>query len=116
VDELAAQRDCALIQRGLWSPGWGPQPQAAQQAYAVLQEQLARAPRLLRLFGRRFLPATPRAAGNPVFSIVQTDIILYGNDLSDYFVRAFGVPRPRWAANTPRTIPFWSELVALNGG
>ncbi len=116
ADTGAWEQVTPAFQPRLWLSSWGPQPQTAEQAYAVLHEQLARAPRLLRLFGHRFLPATPRAAGNPVFSIVRTDIIVYGNDLSDYFAREFGVPRPRWAANTPRTIPFWSELVALNGG
>lgn len=116
VDTGVWEQVTPAFQRRLWSPSWGPQPHSAEQAYTIVQEQLIRAPRLLRIFGHRFLPATPLAAGNPVFSIVQTDIIVYGNDLADYFAREFGVPRPSWAADTPRTIPFWSELVELNGG
>lgn len=68
------------------------------------------------MFAHRFIPDTPAAAGNPVFSIVQTDIIHYGSDLADYFAREFGVPRPSWAAQAPKEIPFWSDLVRLNSG
>jgi hypothetical protein len=100
----------------LWSPTWGPVPQDKQTAYAVLGDQLARAPRLIPIWFHRCIPDRPQAAGNPVYSIVQTDIISYGNDLADYLYREFGVPRPVWAAAVPREIPFWSELVRLNNG
>lgn len=100
----------------LWQPDWGPAPQGTDTAYTVVSEQFARAPRLIRVFSHRFLPDRPLAAGNPVFSIVQTDIIPYGNDLADYFAHEFGVPRPAWAAKTTREIAFWSDLVRLNDG
>lgn len=50
--------------------------------------------------------------GNPVFSIVQTDIIYYGTDLADYLHAEFGVPRRAWAATDARVIRFWSDFVS----
>lgn len=60
--------------------------------------------------------AEPPADGNPVFSVVQTDIIHYGDDLADYFANEFGLPLLPWARSPPRHIAFWSELVELNNG
>ena len=51
-----------------------------------------------------------------MYSIVQTDIIHYGNDLADYFANEFGVPRPAWAADAAKEIAFWSDLVRFNDG
>jgi hypothetical protein len=94
-----------------WPPSWGERPTDLTAALARVDAVLAQAPRLLRVVGHRFLPALPCTSGNPVFSIVQMDIIPYGADLADYFHREFGVPRPDWAADTPRSIPFWTDLI-----
>lgn len=104
------------FQPRLWSPTWGRVPEDRDAAYAVVSEQLARAPRFIRVFAHRFMPDTPAESGNPVFSIVQTDIIHYGDDLAGYFTAEFGAPLSNWAAKAPRDIPFWSELVRLNDG
>jgi hypothetical protein len=95
-----------------WLPSWGPKPADASVARDAAEAALHVAPRLVRIFGHRFIPDTPEAAGNPVFSVVQTDIVHYGNDLADYYYNEFGVPRPPWAATEPRHIPFWTELAS----
>jgi hypothetical protein len=46
-------------------------------------------PKLLPISGHRFLAAEPCRPGNPVFSIMQTDIIYYGADLAHYLVNEF---------------------------
>ena len=73
------------------------------------------APRLIPLVSHRYLPETPRVAGNPVFSVRQSDVICYGADLADYFEREFVAPR-RPPPVTHRYVPFWSDLAARNGG
>ena len=42
-------------------------------------------PQLIPIYGHRFMPASPEDAGNPVFSIVGTDMIYYGSDIFNYF-------------------------------
>jgi hypothetical protein len=37
------------------------------------------------------------------------DSIVYGNDLADYLHREFAVPRPAWAAASPRPVPYWGQ-------
>jgi hypothetical protein len=72
---------------------------------------IAAAPRLIPLFGHRFLPEEPLASGNPVFSISQSDIIHYGSDLADYLEREFGPAQPHPAMGEVRRIRFWSDAV-----
>jgi hypothetical protein len=57
-------------------------------------------------------PREPNEAGNPIFSVHQTDIIYYGNDLVDYFHDEFHVPLPDWAVRGPRSIRFWEEALS----
>jgi hypothetical protein len=54
-------------------------------------------------------------AGNPVFSVYQTDVIYYGFDLPSYLFEEFGVPNPFPRPERPREIELWSELERLNG-
>ncbi len=56
------------------------------------------------------LPGHDSADGNPVFSVHQTDVIYYGNDLADWFNTEFGTPLPDWVTRQPRRVPFWSAL------
>jgi hypothetical protein len=53
------------------------------------------------------MPDEPQGAGNPVFSVHQTDIIYYGFDLADYLRHEFNLPgREPWPSQI-RTIRFW---------
>lgn len=99
---------------GFWHPEWQLKPSDPTARRHIAEAALRAAPPLIRLYGHRYIPVTPCLAGNPVFSIVQTDIIEYGNDLADYLAHEFKLPRPEWAATEPREIPFWSEMVRLN--
>ena len=48
--------------------------------------------------------------GNPVFSVHQTDVTVYGVDLADWMHREFDVPLPMWQPPEDRTFDFWSSL------
>jgi hypothetical protein len=94
-----------------WLAEWGPKPAEEQARFQIVKSAVASAPRLIPIFVHRYIPAEPNDAGNPVFSVHQTDIIYYGNDLADYFHHEFGVPLPEWAARTPRPIRFWDDAL-----
>jgi hypothetical protein len=68
---------------------------------------LAAAPKLIPVFLHRMMPDEPRKAGNPVFSVHQTDIIYYGHDLPDYLRQEFQVARWWTRPSEPRRIRFW---------
>lgn len=102
-----------IEENGLWWAEWGNRPNAAEERTEVLTQVLSHAPKLIPIFGHRYLPATPSQAGNPVFSVYQSDVIHYGADLADYLDRE----ENGWEAQPwpeVREIDFWSELVRRN--
>jgi len=63
------------------------------------------------------MPERPLEAGNPVFSVYQTDIICYGADLRDYLENEFKwwFGREGYQVREPvRRIELWSRLVEAN--
>ena len=95
----------------IWWPEWGRLPSSARAREQVLREVVSRAPKLIPLIGHRYLPEQPHESGNPVFSIVYTDMIYYGANLKDYFEREFTIRHGRPLPAQIKYIPFWSDLV-----
>ena len=62
------------------------------------------------VYVHRRMPDRPHAAGNPVFSVHQTNIIYYGADLRDYLLHEFLGDKDlgRWPIpDSVRRIEFW---------
>jgi hypothetical protein len=98
-----------------WDDLWGPRPATVAEREHVVRQHATALPRLFPIFGHRALvidplPGHDSADGNPVFSVHQTDVIYYGNDLADWFNTEFGTPLPDWVTRQPRRVPFWSAL------
>lgn len=99
---------------GFWMTRWGPRPPVLHDALDVAQHHLASVPPLVPVYGHRYISSEPPVSGNPVYSVVQTDIICYGTDLATYFAVEFGVPRPAWAADSVAIVRFWDYLETIN--
>ena len=98
----------------LWWPEWGAKSESAHERRARLTTVFAEAPKLIPLFGHRYLPADPCEAGNPVFSVYQSDVIYYGTDLEDWLRREIGGwDSAPWPAI--KRIRFWSDAEERNG-
>lgn len=101
-------------ENGLWWAEWEDRPDTAEERAEILRAVVGRAPRLIPIFGHRYLPATPNHAGNPVFSVYQSDVIHYGADLGDYINREEnGWDCQPWPSAL-REIEFWSDLARRN--
>ncbi|KDN81153.1 hypothetical protein [Kitasatospora cheerisanensis] len=68
-------------------------------------------PRLVPLYGHRYLPPAPFGPGHPVLSVHQTDVIEYGHDLADWLDVEFTGRTARPNARSLATVPFWSYFV-----
>ena len=118
---LPAEGICFDIEyNNFWRDDWGRRPSNLQDAFTVARASIAAAPKLIPIFGRRYIPEEPSAEGNPVFSVIQTDIIYYGYDLTGYFLNElnntylsvdFPDLLPDCVAKSPRSIRFWDYFM-----
>lgn len=69
-------------------------------------------PRLIPIYGHRYIPVTPHEAANPVYSIFAADMIYYGFDLASYFRNEFHITLPAAfeVPDRPKMTPFWGTL------
>jgi len=95
-----------------WWDRWGPRPPALADAIELARREIATVPRLIPVYGHRYIPAEPCISGNPVYSVYQTDVIYYGMNLSNYLRCEFAPSATEEATDEePRTSRFWDELV-----
>jgi len=93
-----------------WEPGWGRRPSEPEAGRAVAEVGVNAAPSLIPVYLHRFIPADPPEAGNPIFSVMQTDVVCYGRDLSAWAEAEWETGwEERWAQGAKR-IRFWSRL------
>lgn len=92
---------------GFWLPEWGPVPGSLAEAFRIASELVAAAPRLIPICGHRMMPDEPHLPGNPVFSVHQTDIIVYGPDLETYLRLDFHLESRGMESQSPVPIRFW---------
>jgi len=94
------------VENGFWLPEWGKRPRGLDVRGAV-NNLVAAAPKLIPVYAHRMMPDEPHEAGNPVFSVHQTDVIHYSFDLADYLRAEFNLPgREPWPEQI-RRIRFW---------
>jgi hypothetical protein len=98
---------------GFWWPEWGTKPEELIEALQLARAELAKVPKLIPVYSHRYMAGEPYdEPESPVFSVMQTDIIVYGIDLPTYLATEFGFPWRPPRRRRPRTVPFWSALVA----
>ena len=76
-----------------WPASWGERSNSAAARCEIVKRQVNAWPQLVPLCGHRYLPAAPFGPGAPVFSVHQTDVIIYGTNLLEYVEREFGTTR-----------------------
>lgn len=95
-----------VVHNHTWWPEWGPKPHEQDGQRLRLAEVFAGVPPLIPLFGHRYLPAEPCEPGNPVFSVYQTDVIVYGVNLDDWMWRERSPRKPsRWEHHLEKENP-----------
>jgi hypothetical protein len=94
---------------GFWPRAWGRKPKRSDDLDSAVLDHLSRVPRLIPLFGHRFMAAGPSQGSAPVFSVYQTDVIYYGENLPDYVAHELEISK-RFTTGVHRAIPFWSAL------
>jgi hypothetical protein len=97
-----------------WVDGWGPRPARMKDALRSARYQLARVPPLVPVYSHHYLPAARGAIGQPVLSVIRTDVVAVGADLADYVENEFGTGGAR-DPSASVSVEFWSELITRAG-
>ncbi len=108
---------------GLWFDSWGERPLSANERRDIMVALIDNAPPLIPITGHRFLLGAPVQTGNPVLSIHQSDIIVYGTDLKRFLLSelhsllnldlddAQRNSTANYDAKLIANIPFWGEFI-----
>jgi hypothetical protein len=107
----------------LWCDEFGEKPEDDDDdntaAVAQAKEWLtSHAPKLIPLFSHRAMCCEPFVVGQPVLSIHQSDVIVYGGNLASYLAKEFGfepvqVPDGGLHNNdvAGTDVPFWGQFL-----
>ncbi|KAI4330280.1 hypothetical protein MLD38_028580 [Melastoma candidum] len=129
----AASVSLQVARNGLWPRSWGPKPHDPAEALTKARARLKRAPPLVPIGNRYYIPSRPCVAGNPVFYVDEDWVVQCGKDLADLFdhVSMFGksassrIPDESFelrdqlsstrksldsSRRQPRWIEFWSDM------
>lgn len=94
-----------------WHKSWGLKPPNFFEAKQKCIEEMKKVPRLIPVFGHRYIPVIDDVDDPPILSVYQTDIIYCGINLENYFRHEFMLPPFDGIIQDKLIpIPFWSEL------
>ncbi|MDR2976083.1 MAG: hypothetical protein LBV19_02055 [Streptococcaceae bacterium] len=94
-----------------WSESWGSEPANQMEREEVLREKIQSAPKLIPIYSHRYITSF-QDRENPVFSIVGSDIIYYGENLISYLEIEFGCKsRSDMDITKIEPVSFWSDLL-----
>lgn len=101
-----------------WMRIWGNIPEDFESQKKLVTKYFSTVPKLIPIYGHRYISEEPNETRNPVFSVYQTDIIYYGKDLIDYLCNEFRLEIPEYFGRVekPTPIRFWDKMIELNNG
>lgn len=94
-----------------WCDEWGNEPSDEHKRIEVIRELLKKAPKLIPIYAHRYMPEM-NIKNTPIFSIHDTDMIYYGENLFSYFEIEFGEKKQiDIDYNITTYIPVWSNFL-----
>lgn len=77
------------VEHYLWFPSWGQRPESVEERWHAFRKIYESAPRLIPIFGHRFLLSDESGAGSAVLSMHHSDVILHASNLRDFLLTEF---------------------------
>lgn len=102
------------VRAGLWLTMWGSPPGDIDARVDRFRREFDSWPKLIPLKGHRALVVEPVEVGNPVFSVMQSDIIQYGHDLANWIAIEFTSHTRYEDQRFDKRIPYWSRFGEMN--
>ncbi len=112
------------VDHGLWYESWGHRPTTKEGRHEKITALVDQAPPLIPIIGHRFLLGEPMEEGNPVLSVYQSDIIVYGTNFRKFLLlelanllqldREFTYRKAMQDYDIAKaaSIPFWGEIIS----
>lgn len=97
---------------GFWISLWGERPSSVTCVEKIFTELSFNAPKLIPVYGHRYIPMLCMVENPPLLSIAGQDIVYYGEDLLDYLNREFLGRSGRVCINCD--VPFWEDIARSN--
>jgi len=95
-----------------WLNSWSNKPSTLDDRLLFASKQMETTPKLIPIMGHRYISTEPNEVDNPVFSVSQTDIIFFGENLWDYFEVEFGKKQHSdIECSFIKKISFWHDLI-----
>ncbi|MDQ0087634.1 hypothetical protein J2T12_001040 [Paenibacillus anaericanus] len=95
-----------------WYSHWGERPSDLGEAIRICIDKYRDVPVLIPIYSHRYIPSRPCETNNPIFSVYQTDIIYYGENLEEYFKVEFNDKEHKDIDfDSIKHIDFWTDLV-----
>lgn len=95
---------------GYWLDSWGERPNNAEEIKKISLFHMNKAPKLIPIYSHRYIAQIDGIEDPPIISVMQTDIIYYGNNLFDYFKREF-LRDTSAKLERPVSIPVWGDIM-----
>ncbi|BCN29040.1 hypothetical protein [Anaeromicropila herbilytica] len=93
-----------------WCDEWGEEPNESERV-EVVRTMLKKAPALIPIYSHRYIPSI-NLEPTPVFSIHDTDVIYYSENIESYFETEFGIKdHSDISYDIIKHVPFWSDLL-----
>ncbi len=101
-----------VINNSFWYKYWGEKPKSIEESIITAKSELLKVPKMIPIFKHRYIPMSPSENNNPVFSIYQSDVIYYGDNLYSYLEIEFNLKDYNTIQNNHiKQIDFWSNLI-----
>ena len=105
------------VKMDFWLPNWGNRPKSADEAIGQFMEIATASPRLVPVYGHRYMPCLDGINDPPVISTVGRDTIYYGSNLREYWQNEFRDDGEEFIVSPNNLhIPFWSDIMNANHG
>jgi hypothetical protein len=95
-----------------WLKSWGEKPPDMVTRLAIARDNMEKVPKLIPVCSHRYISSFPEEANNPIYSVYQMDVIVYGDNLWEYFEAEFRTDRRSQGDDSKlKVIPFWHDIV-----
>ncbi|WP_064965754.1 hypothetical protein [Tenacibaculum ovolyticum] len=74
------------LEHGLWLRSWGTKPESIDDRKKIFTRWYHNAPKLIPIYGHRFVISEPKEMDNTILSIMGSDTIIYGVNMRHYLL------------------------------